>query len=92
MILSILNVHNIEGIPTLVHVQQVQAPYLSSTTNVLVNNSTHFLRVLLSKHKTNLYYLQVLSWIIMQPVGDLITKFSCLGELLVAFLDYIIGK
>ncbi|KIM57137.1 hypothetical protein SCLCIDRAFT_29083 [Scleroderma citrinum Foug A] len=60
MILSILNVHNIEGIPTLIHKQQVQAPYPSTTTDVL-------------------------------PVGDLITEFSCLGELLVAFLDYVVA-
>ncbi|KIM51468.1 hypothetical protein SCLCIDRAFT_33424 [Scleroderma citrinum Foug A] len=37
------------------------------------------------------YFLQVLSHIITQPVGDLITKFSCLGELLVVFLDYLVA-
>ncbi|KAI6010586.1 hypothetical protein EDC04DRAFT_2610107 [Pisolithus marmoratus] len=26
-----------------------------------------------------------------RPVGDLITKFSCLGELLIAFLDYVVA-
>ncbi|KAF9227896.1 hypothetical protein BS17DRAFT_813772 [Gyrodon lividus] len=33
----------------------------------------------------------VLSRLITQPVGVLITEFSCLGELLVAFLDYIVA-
>ena len=43
MILSILNAHNIEGLPTLIHEKQVQAPYPLTITDVLVNNSTHFL-------------------------------------------------
>ncbi|KAI5994537.1 hypothetical protein EDC04DRAFT_2910536 [Pisolithus marmoratus] len=68
-ILSILNVCKIKGIPTLVHEEQVKAPYPS----------------------TNSYYLHVLSHIITHPVGNLITEFSCLGELLVAFLDYIVA-
>ncbi|KIM68330.1 hypothetical protein SCLCIDRAFT_20694 [Scleroderma citrinum Foug A] len=57
MILSILNAHNTEGIPTLIHKKQAQAPYPSTITNVLVNNSTHFLQAFLSKHKTSPYYL-----------------------------------
>ncbi|KAI5985185.1 hypothetical protein EDD15DRAFT_2374468 [Pisolithus albus] len=42
-ILSILNVHRIEGIPALVHEQQVKAPSLSTVANPPVNHSTHFL-------------------------------------------------
>ncbi|KAI5985786.1 hypothetical protein EDD15DRAFT_2373882 [Pisolithus albus] len=59
-ILSILNVHEIEGVPTLIHEQQVKAPSLATIANPL-------------------------------PVGALITEFSCLGELLVAFLDYVVA-
>ena len=92
MILSILNAHNIEGIPTLIHKKQVQAPYPSTITDMLVNNSTHFLQAFLSKHKTSPYYLRVLSRIITQPISNLITEFSCLGELLVAFLDYVVSE
>lgn len=43
MILSILNAHNIKGIPTLIHEKQVQASYPSTITDMLVNNSTDFL-------------------------------------------------
>ncbi|KAI5997072.1 hypothetical protein EDD15DRAFT_2364534 [Pisolithus albus] len=90
-ILSILNAHRIEGVPTLVHEQQVKAPCLSAVANPPANHSTHFLRAGLSQFKTSPYYLRVLSRIITQPVGDLITDFSCLGELLVAFLDYVVA-
>ncbi|KAI5984419.1 hypothetical protein EDD15DRAFT_2375238 [Pisolithus albus] len=81
----------IEGVPTLVHEQQVKAPCLSAVANPPANHSTHFLRAGLSQFKTSPYYLRVLSRIITQPVGDLITDFSCLGELLVAFLDYVVA-
>ena len=91
-ILSILNAYKIEGVPTLVHEEQVKAPYLSTIDNLQVNNSTHFLRAYLTQYKTSAYYLRVLSRIITHPVGDLITEFSCLGELLVAFLDYVVGE
>ncbi|KAI6041970.1 hypothetical protein EDC04DRAFT_2601275 [Pisolithus marmoratus] len=64
-ILSILNMHKIKGVPTLI-----------SNVNSLVNSST---------------YLQVLSHIVTQPIGDLITEFSCLGKLLIAFLDYVVA-
>ncbi|KAF9228180.1 hypothetical protein BS17DRAFT_850230 [Gyrodon lividus] len=37
------------------------------------------------------YHLRVLSCLVTQPVGVLVTEFSCLGELLVAFLDYIVA-
>jgi len=91
-ILSILNAYKIEGIPTLIHEEQVKAPYLSVINNLQVNNVTHFLRAYLAQYKTNAYYLCVLSHIITHPVGNLITEFSCLGELLVAFLDYVVGE
>ncbi|KAL4071214.1 hypothetical protein V8B97DRAFT_1871452, partial [Scleroderma yunnanense] len=88
-ILSILNMHKIKGVSTLVHKEQVKAPYPSTIDNIQVNHSTHFLQAYLAQYKTNAYYLHVLSHIITQPVGNLITEFSCLGELLVAFIDYV---
>ncbi|KAI6000082.1 hypothetical protein EDD15DRAFT_2362646 [Pisolithus albus] len=90
-ILSILNAHEIEGVPMLIHEQQVKAPSLATVANPLVNSSTHFLRVHLSRFKTSPYFLRVLSHIMTQPIGALITEFSCLGELLVAFLDYVVA-
>ncbi|KAL4069013.1 hypothetical protein J3A83DRAFT_4188935 [Scleroderma citrinum] len=89
-ILSILNMHKIKGVSTLVHKEQVKAPYPSTIDNIQVNHSTHFLQAYLAQYKTNAYYLHVLSHIITQPVGNLITEFSCLGELLVAFIDYVV--
>ena len=90
-ILSILNDHGIEGVPKLIHEQQIKTfhPTIPGKT---VNSSTHFLRAPLAHRERGSYYLRVLSRIITEPVGDLITEFSCLGELLVAFLDYVIGK
>ncbi|KAI6008569.1 hypothetical protein EDC04DRAFT_2907000 [Pisolithus marmoratus] len=91
-ILSILNMCKIKGIPMLVHKEQVKAPYLSVVDCLWVNGSIHFPRAYLAHYKTNSYYLHVLSRIITHPVGNLITEFSCLGGLLVAFLDYIVGE
>ncbi|KIM55159.1 hypothetical protein SCLCIDRAFT_30582 [Scleroderma citrinum Foug A] len=89
-ILSILNEYRIEGILRLIHEQQIRTSHPISPGNK-VNNSTHFLQALLAHHERGSYYLQVLSRIITEPVGDLITEFSCLGELLVAFLDYVVA-
>lgn len=86
-ILSILNRHGIEGVPTLIHEQLIKTSYPSIAA---ANSSTHFLRSAITKGGR--YFLRVLSRIITQPVGDLITDFSCLGELLVAFLDYLVGE
>ena len=88
-VLSILNACKIKGMPTLIHEEQVKAHDLSASH---INCLTHFLRVYLSRYKTSPYYLRVLSCIITHPVGDLITKFLCLGELLIAFLDYVVGE
>jgi len=57
-----------------------------------VNWSIHFLRTFLAERKTSRYYLRVLSRIITTPIGDLITEFSCLAELLVAFLEYVVSE
>ncbi|KAI6107692.1 hypothetical protein EV401DRAFT_2077013 [Pisolithus croceorrhizus] len=89
--LSILDVYKVEGIPTLVHEEQVKVPYPSVIEGLQLNSSTHFIQAYLAHYKTNPYYLRVLSHIVTHPVSDLITAFSCLGELLVAFLDYIVA-
>ena len=93
-ILRVLNAHKIEGVPTLIHEQQVRAPYPSTIKNLPVNSSTHFVRSDLNhaQYEASNYYLRTLSRLVTQPIGDLITEFSCLGELLVAFVDYIAGE
>ena len=86
--------HKIKGIPTLIHEQQVKAPYPSTVEDLPVNSSTHFIRSDLAhaQYETSNYYLRILSHLVTQPIGDLIMEFSCLGELLVAFLDYLVGE
>ncbi|KAF8838470.1 hypothetical protein BDN67DRAFT_1013052 [Paxillus ammoniavirescens] len=90
MILHRLNQHNIEGVPQLVHEQQVKTQYHNNEKPI--NYSTHTVQSMLSNSCSTIpYHLQVLSRLITQPVSVLVTKFSCLGELLVAFLDYIVA-
>ena len=91
MILAILNEKRVEGVPILIHEQQVKAVHPSSRANetIMANGSTHTIR---SAVKAYSYYLRILSRIVTKPVGAMITDFSCLGELLVAFLDYIVGE
>ena len=93
-ILWVLNGHMIKGVLTLIHKQQVKVPYPSTIENLLVNSSTHFICLDLAhaKYETSNYYLRILSHLVTQPIGDLIMEFSCLGELLVAFIDYIAGE
>lgn len=89
-----MNVHKIEGVPMLIHKQQVKAPYPSTVEDLPVNSSTHFICLDLAhaQYKTSNYYLQILSHLVTQPIGNLIMEFSCLGELLVTFLDYLVGE
>ena len=91
MILTILHEKLIEGVPKLIHEQQVKAAHPSSCTNktIMVNNSTHTICSTVDQY---LYHLHVLSRIVTKPIGISITEFSCLGELLVAFLDYCVGE
>jgi len=74
-ILSILNKHGIEGVPRLIHEQQIKTSYPTAPSNE-VNNSTHFLWAPLVHRERGSYYLRVLSRIITEPVGDLITEFG----------------
>ena len=91
MILSMLNDKGVEGVPRFVHEQQVETYHPQSRPNnvMVVNNSTHTLHSAVTDH---FYYLRVLCRTITTPVGVSIAEFSCLGELLVAFLDYIVGQ
>ena len=91
MILTILYKNLIEGVLKLIHEQQVKAAHPSSHANkmVMVNNSTHTICSMVDQY---LYHLRILSHVVTKPVGVSITEFSCLGELLVAFLDYCVGE
>jgi len=93
MILATLNKHMIKGVPTLIHEEQIKASYPPTIANKQANSSTHFLRLFLTKcGNGGTYSLRTLSRIITEPVGELITELSCLGEFLVAFLDYVVGE
>ena len=91
MILTMLQKERIEGVPILIHEQQVKAAHPSSRPSkiIMANNSTHTIRSVVNQPS---YYLRVLSHIVTKPIGVGITEFSCLGELLVAFLDYNVGE
>ncbi|KAF8546459.1 hypothetical protein OG21DRAFT_1491185 [Imleria badia] len=92
MILCLLNKKGIQGVPSLVYEGQVRTPLVAGW-EILAN--TYFIRSLLLRNPTSLpcdYHLCILYCLITQPVGILITEFHSLGELLVAFLDYIISE
>ena len=86
-----LNNKGVEEVPRFIHEQQVKTYHPQSRPNnvMVVNSSTHTLHSAVTDH---FYYLRVLCRTITTPVGVSITEFSCLGELLVAFLDYIVGQ
>lgn len=78
-ILQILNKAGIEGIPTLIYeVQVTTQAYNKNDGQTMVNQSTH-------------HVCATLQWY-PKPVGSLVTDFHSLGELLVSFLDFVIGK
>ncbi|KAI9569117.1 hypothetical protein HD554DRAFT_657745 [Boletus coccyginus] len=89
MNLHILEQHQIEGVPTLVSEQQVKTSLRDSDRlHTAVNHSTHFLRSALPRG--SVFDLRILSRLISRPVCKLILEFSSLGELLVAYLDYVV--
>lgn len=96
MILDILHKAGVKGIPKLISEEQVATNHPSPSIRTIVNNSTHLLRSLASSHQSPIgdhsYYLRVHSRLVTEPVGFLITSFSCLAELLVAFIDYVNSK
>ena len=92
MILHLLNEKGIQGVPSLLYEGQVRTPLVASE-EILAN--THFIRSTLLRNPTSRprdYHLRVLYCLITRPIGILITEFHSLGELLVAFLDYLIGE
>jgi len=90
-ILAKLNKAGVKGVPKLIHEQQVQGPHPSHPDSK-VNQSTHFLRTLLSHIKVSSYHVRVLSWLLTEPFGQRILDFSSLAELLVAFINYVLSE
>ena len=90
-ILAKLNKASVEGIPKLIHEQQVQGPH-PLRLDSKVNQSTHFLQTLLSHIKVPSYHVRVLSRLLMEPLGQRIFDFSSLVELLVAFINYVLSR
>lgn len=91
MILHILEKHQIEGVPTLVSEQQVKTSLRDPTqSNTVINQSMHFLRSALPRG--SVFDLQTLSRLVSRPLCKLIFEFSSVGELLVAYLDHVVGK
>ena len=93
-ILALLNATGVIGIPMLVHKEQVQGPH-PTRPNALINKSTHLLQSILSEASYSAdhrqYQLQVLLWLITKPIGFEILGFNSLAELLIMFIDYVMG-
>lgn len=84
----ILEEFGIEGIPQLIHEQQVQMQHLEDE-DLSINQATHILRSLvvdplLCDCK---YHLQVNTRMVSTPKGDPINEFSSLAELLVGIVN-----
>lgn len=68
-ILAKLNKAGVKAVPKLIHEQQVQGPHPSHPDSK-VNQSTHFLRTLLSHIKVPSYCVRVLSCLLTEPLGQ----------------------
>lgn len=91
MILHILQKYKVEGVPQLFAEGQVSAKHFHEDFDV--NISTHFIRSKIPNIQSpDDFHLRVLSRLVTLPVGTLLVDFSSLGELLVAFLDCVVGK
>ncbi|KAI6032441.1 hypothetical protein EDC04DRAFT_2898155 [Pisolithus marmoratus] len=86
--LARLNDANVEGVPQLIHEQQVQGPH-PSHAGMRINMLTHFLHRLLSQSGGCQYQLRVLSHPLMELLRIQVMTFSSLVQLLIAFLDYV---
>ncbi|KAI6162382.1 hypothetical protein EDD17DRAFT_1757518 [Pisolithus thermaeus] len=86
--LAKLNDVNVEGVPWLIHEQQVQGPH-PSRAKMKVNMSMHFLHRLVSQSGGHQYQLCVLSCLLTEPLRIQVMAFSSLMQLLIAFLDYV---
>ena len=89
-ILAKLNEAGVRGVPKVLHEQQVPRPH-PSYPNIKVNQSTHFLRSLLSGVSITNYHVRVLSRLFTEPLGEQLMDFSSLAELLVAFIDCVLS-
>lgn len=94
-ILRILNKAGIEGVPLLIYEGQVSTKVCDNDGNqTTVNNSTHSVRAVLERYACSegTFQLRVLYRLVTEPVGSLVTDFRSLAELIVAFLDFVVGK
>ncbi|KAG6370269.1 hypothetical protein JVT61DRAFT_12217 [Boletus reticuloceps] len=94
-ILRILNKAGIEGIPTLIYDRQVMTKVDNKNGGqTMANQSTHCVRATLQRYPSSqgTYQLQVLYRLVTESVGSLVTDFWSLGELLVSFLDFVVGE
>ncbi|KIJ11755.1 hypothetical protein PAXINDRAFT_15338 [Paxillus involutus ATCC 200175] len=91
-ILAMLNNAGVEGVPQLIHEQQVQADHPTRAKPKFAL-STHTLRALLPGAITSNrpYQLRVLSRLITEPKGLSVMFFTSLAELVVAFIDYVLS-
>lgn len=88
MIFHILAQNDVEDVSMLLTKQQVKIQHHTMETNL----STHFIQPRLYHIHSLDNHLQVLACLITHSIGILIVNFSSLGELLFAFLDYIINE
>ncbi|KIJ63916.1 hypothetical protein HYDPIDRAFT_168311 [Hydnomerulius pinastri MD-312] len=91
-ILAMLNDAGVEGVPQLIHEQQVQGVHPTCAKPKLTL-STHTLRALLAGAiaSNRPYQLRVLSRLVTEPKGLSIMFFTSLAELVVAFIDYVLS-
>ena len=92
-ILMILEEFGIEGVPRLIHEQQVQTRHLEDG-DLLINQATHILRSLVADplpHDCK-YHLRVQTRMVSTPKGEPIYEFSSLAELLVGIVDSLQGE
>lgn len=84
----ILEEFGIEGIPQLIHEQQVQTQHLEDE-DLSINQATHILHSLVVDPllRDCKYHLQVNTRMVSTPKGDPINEFSSLAELLVGIVN-----
>ncbi|KAI6039269.1 hypothetical protein EDC04DRAFT_2895514 [Pisolithus marmoratus] len=86
--LARLNNTNVEGVPWLIHEQQVQGPH-PSHAGMRINMLMHFLHRLLLQSGSHQYQLCILSHLLMELLRIQVMTFSSLMQLLISSLDYV---
>ncbi|KAG6375434.1 hypothetical protein JVT61DRAFT_2991 [Boletus reticuloceps] len=85
-----LNTAKVQGVPRLVHEEQVKMKH--PKFGIPVNASTHLLRAVLKQPNGNRpYQLRALTRLTTEPTGKSIMEISCLAELIIVFIDYILS-